>query len=86
VTVGTVFGAGACSPVVHGWWRRRAVAAEQQVGRRPGEQREPVGGDPIGAFHQAGWTGLVADLIRRRHGEVEALGDVIGRIAGQARQ
>jgi hypothetical protein len=42
-------------------------------------------GAAIGAFHQTGWTGLVADLIRRRHGEVEAVGDVIRRIAAEAR-
>ena len=38
-------------------------------------------GAAIGAFHQTGWTGVVADLIRRRHGEVEAIGDVVQRIA-----
>jgi hypothetical protein len=43
-------------------------------------------GAAIGAFHQTGWTGLVADLIRRRHGEVEALSDVIRPITEQARQ
>jgi hypothetical protein len=37
-------------------------------------------GAAIGAFHQTGWTGVVADMIRRRHGEVEALGDVLRRI------
>ena len=37
-------------------------------------------GAAIGAFHQTGWTGVVADLIRRRHGEVEAVGDVIRRL------
>ena len=37
-------------------------------------------GAAIGAFHQTGWTGVIADLIRRRHGEVEAVGDVIRRI------
>ena len=42
-------------------------------------------GAAIGAFHQTGWTGLVADLIRRRHGEVEAVGDVIRRVTAQAR-
>jgi len=42
-------------------------------------------GAAIGAFHQTGWTGLVADLIRRRHGEVEAVGDVIRRVAAEAR-
>ena len=44
-------------------------------------------GAAIGAFHQTGWTGVVADLIRRRHGEVEAVGDVVRRIIAQeARQ
>jgi hypothetical protein len=40
-------------------------------------------GAAIGAFHQTGWTGVVADLIRRRHGEVEAVGDTIRRIMAQ---
>ena len=31
----------------------------------------------IGASHQTGWTGLIADLIRRRHGAVRAVGDVV---------
>jgi hypothetical protein len=29
------------------------------------------------ASHQTGWTGLVADLIRRRHGAVQPLGYVL---------
>jgi mannosylglycerate hydrolase MGH1-like protein len=37
-------------------------------------------GAAIGAFHQTGWTGVVADLIRRRHGEVESIGDVVRRL------
>ncbi len=41
-------------------------------------------GAAIGAFHQTGWTGLVADLIRRRHGAVEATGDVIRRVTAEA--
>ena len=43
-------------------------------------------GAAIGAFHQTGWTGLIADTIRRRHGAVDPIGDVIramGREAGQ---
>jgi hypothetical protein len=40
----------------------------------------------IGAFHQTGWTGVVADLIRRRHGEVESVGDVVRRIVMEAGQ
>jgi hypothetical protein len=31
-------------------------------------------GAGLGASHQTGWTGLVADLIRRRHGAVQPLG------------
>ena len=34
-------------------------------------------GAAIGAFHQTGWTGLIADMIRRRHGAVDPIGDVI---------
>jgi hypothetical protein len=34
-------------------------------------------GAAIGASHQTGWTGLIADVIRRRHGEVPSVGDVI---------
>ena len=40
----------------------------------------------LGASHQTGWTGLVADLIRRRHGEVEAVGDVVRRVAAANRE
>ena len=41
-------------------------------------------GAAIGAFHQTGWTGVVSDLIRRRHGEVESIGDVIRRITAES--
>ena len=34
-------------------------------------------GAAIGAFHQTGWTGLIADVIRRRHGAVRSFGDVL---------
>jgi hypothetical protein len=37
-------------------------------------------GAAIGAFHQTGWTGIIADVIRRRHGAVDPIGDVIRRI------
>jgi hypothetical protein len=43
-------------------------------------------GAAIGAFHQTGWTGVIADLIRRRHGEVEAVGDVLRRIGTETKQ
>jgi hypothetical protein len=39
----------------------------------------------LGASHQTGWTGVVADLIRRRHGEVLSAGDVVRILARQAR-
>jgi len=41
-------------------------------------------GAAIGAFHQTGWTGVVADMIRRRHGEVAAVGDVIRQIVAES--
>jgi len=34
----------------------------------------------LGASHQTGWTGVIADLIRRRHGTVPSLDDIIGDI------
>ncbi len=42
-------------------------------------------GAGLGASHQTGWTGLVADLIRRRHGQVRGIGDVVADIANRAR-
>ncbi len=42
-------------------------------------------GAGLGASHQTGWTGLVADLIRRRHGAVRSVGDVIAEIASHPR-
>ena len=43
-------------------------------------------GAAIGAFHQTGWTGLIADLILRRHGAVRALGDVLRDLPRKAQQ
>jgi hypothetical protein len=40
----------------------------------------------LGASHQTGWTGLVADMIIRRHGETLAVGDVIDRGLGMQTQ
>jgi hypothetical protein len=34
-------------------------------------------GAGLGATHQTGWTGVIADVIRRRHGEVEPIGYVL---------
>jgi hypothetical protein len=41
-------------------------------------------GAAIGAFHQTGWTGLIADVILRRHGAVKSVGDVARDLANQA--
>jgi hypothetical protein len=41
-------------------------------------------GAGLGASHQTGWTGLIADVIRRRHGAVRSVGDVIRDIRTQA--
>ncbi|MCE0763726.1 glucosidase [Pseudonocardia kujensis] len=40
-------------------------------------------GAGLGASHQTGWTGLVADVIRRRHGAVDPVGDVLRRLREQ---
>jgi hypothetical protein len=34
-------------------------------------------GTGLGASHQAGWTALVADVIRRRHGSLPSVGETI---------
>jgi Mannosylglycerate hydrolase MGH1-like glycoside hydrolase domain len=41
-------------------------------------------GAAIGAFHQTGWTGLIADVILRRHGAVKSIGDVARDMSRQA--
>ena len=43
-------------------------------------------GAGLGASHQTGWTGVIADLIRRRHGEVPSAGDVLRILASQVEQ
>ena len=43
-------------------------------------------GAAIGAAHQTGWTGLIADVVRRRHGEVRATGDVIRGVGQEGQQ
>ena len=40
-------------------------------------------GAAIGAFHQTGWTGLIADVILRRHGAARSVGDVLRDIAAK---
>jgi hypothetical protein len=43
-------------------------------------------GAGLGASHQTGWTGVIADLIRRRHGGVRSVGDVMRDFRQQAIQ
>ncbi len=43
-------------------------------------------GAGLGASHQTGWTGLVADLIRRRHGALSSAGDVVRTLDEQAKR
>lgn len=31
----------------------------------------------LGASHQTGWTGVVADVIRRRHGDVVSIANMV---------
>jgi hypothetical protein len=40
-------------------------------------------GAGLGASHQTGWTGVVADMIRRRHGDVGSLGNILRMVAGR---
>jgi hypothetical protein len=40
-------------------------------------------GAGLGAAHQTGWTGVVADMIRRRHGDVGAVGDILRMVVGR---
>ncbi len=40
----------------------------------------------LGASHQTGWTGLIADVIRRRHGAVPSTGDIIADIGTESGQ
>ncbi len=39
-------------------------------------------GSGLGASHQTGWTGLIADIIRRRHHAVPSLGDALAATFG----
>ncbi len=43
-------------------------------------------GAAIGAFHQTGWTGLIADVVLRRHGAVRAIGDVVRDMSKEAQK
>lgn len=60
---------------LHVRWRDNLVCREHFHGDN---------GAAIGAAHQTGWTGLIADVICRRHAELRSVGD-IGRPVGRAR-
>ena len=42
-----------------------------------GEYFHGDNGAALGASHQTGWTGLIADIIRRRHGMVRSISEII---------
>ena len=42
-------------------------------------------GAGLGASHQTGWTGLIADVIRRRHGALPSVGEVLADMGTSAR-
>jgi hypothetical protein len=42
-----------------------------------GEYFNGDNGAALGASHQTGWTGLIADIIRRRHGMVRSVSEII---------
>jgi hypothetical protein len=42
-----------------------------------GEYFHGDNGAALGASHQTGWTGLIADVIRRRHGMVRSISEII---------
>jgi hypothetical protein len=50
-----------------------------------GEYFHGDNGAALGASHQTGWTGLIADVIRRRYGQVRPVGDIIRILEQEAR-
>ncbi len=50
-----------------------------------GEYFHGDNGAALGASHQTGWTGLIADVIRRRHGEVRSIGEIVSLVDVQNR-
>jgi hypothetical protein len=57
-------------------WRDNLVFAEYFHGDN---------GAALGASHQTGWTGLIADVIRRRYGVVPSVSEIARLIDLQAR-
>ena len=50
-----------------------------------GEYFHGDNGTALGASHQTGWTGLIADVIRRRHGQVRSPAEIIRMVEQAAR-
>jgi hypothetical protein len=50
-----------------------------------GEYFNGDNGAALGASHQTGWTGLIADVIRRRHGQVRSPAEIIRMVEQAAR-
>ena len=50
-----------------------------------GEYFHGDNGAALGASHQTGWTGLIADVIRRRYGQVRSVGEIAKLIDTEAR-
>ena len=62
--------------------RRRAASSTRPPLRRPYFHGDNGAG--LGATHQTGWTGLIADVIRRRHGAVTSTSDMVRGIPKEA--
>ncbi len=43
-------------------------------------------GAALGASHQTGWTGLIADIVRRRHGMVRSISEIITLVEQEHQQ
>ncbi|HEX9527688.1 MAG TPA: hypothetical protein VF951_09330, partial [Streptosporangiaceae bacterium] len=50
-----------------------------------GEYFHGDNGAALGAWHQTGWTGLIADVIRRRYGQVRSIGEIVRLIEQERR-
>jgi hypothetical protein len=51
-----------------------------------GEYFQGDNGAALGAFHQTGWTGLIGDVIMRRHGAAPSIAEVLSDLSRKAGQ
>ena len=49
-----------------------------------GEYFHGDNGAALGAFHQTGWTGLIGDVIMRRHGAAPSIAEVLSDLSRKA--